>query len=227
MTMLDYLKKSFQKNYENPVGDFSLAGLRIYVKDSVSSTIDLRECLYSIFGSMPKNIYSNIHTIMVGDFSFLRNRKIDATYSSGIIYITNTHTDNYDFISDVLHELAHAFEEKYSDMIYSDEEIKQEFINKRKILFNIVNANGISCSLSEKDFLNPNYDPRFDYFLYEEVGYEKLFHLTKEIFVSPYGATSLREYFANAFENFFVNDIFLVQKYAPSVYKKLVNYLEI
>jgi hypothetical protein len=209
------------------VGDFSLAGLRIYVKDSISPTVDLRECLNAIFGSMPKNIYSNIHTIMIGDFSFLKNRKIDATYSNGIVYVTNKHTDNYDFISDVLHELAHAFEEKHKNIIYGDNEIKEEFLAKRKMLFNVVNANNVFCSLSQEDFLNPKYDLKFDYFLYEEVGYEKLFYLTKDIFVSPYGATSLREYFANAFENFFVNDIFLVKKYAPSVYKKLIKYLEI
>lgn len=225
--MLDYLRKSYQKNYDNPVGGFTLAGLRIYVKEQISPEVDLRECLNTIFGSMPKNIYSNIHSIMIGNFTFLKNRKIDATYSNGIIYITSNHTDNYDFISDVLHELAHAFEEKHADIVYGDEEIKQEFLNKRKMLYNIFKSNGYPCSLTEKDFLNPNYDPKFDRFLYEEVGYERLFNLTKDIFVSPYGATSLREYFANAFENFFVNDIFLVQKYAPSVYKKLINYLEI
>ena len=135
--MLDYLRRSYQKNYDNPVGGFTLAGLRIYVKEQISPEVDLRECLNTIFGSMPKNIYSNIHSIMIGNFTFLKNRKIDATYSNGIIYITSNHTDNYDFISDVLHELAHAFEEKHADIVYADEEIKQEFLNKRKMLYNI------------------------------------------------------------------------------------------
>lgn len=226
MAMLDYLKKSYIKNYNNPVGDFSLAGLRIYVKDPVSTEINLRECLSTIFGNMPKNIYSNIHTIMIGDFSFLQNRKIDATYNNGIIYVTNKHIDNYDLISDIIHELAHAFEEKYSEKLYLDQEIQTEFLNKRKMLFNIIKSNDIKCSFDEKDFLNVSYEKKFDDFLYSTVGYEKLSHFTKDLFVSPYGATSLREYFANAFENFFINDIFLVKKYAPSVYKKLINYLE-
>jgi hypothetical protein len=227
MTMLDYLKKSYNKNYDNPVGGFSLAGLRIYVKEPISNSVNLRECLWEIFGNMPKNLYSNVHTIMIGDFPFLRQRSVDATYQSGIIYVTNKHNDNYDFISDVIHEIAHAFEESHSQELYSDNEIRVEFLNKRKMLYNVLKAHNLLGSFDEKHFLDTHYNLNFDSFLYEKVGYEKLSYLTKDIFVSPYAATSLREYYANAFENFFINDIFIVQKYAPSVYKKLLKYLEI
>jgi len=227
MTMLDYLKKSYIKNYENPVGGFTLAGLRIYVKEPMPPSVNLRECLSEIFGNMPRSLYSNIHTIMIGQFPFLRQRSVDATYQNGIIYITNKHSDNYDFISDVIHEIAHAFEDSHSQELYSDNEIKVEFLGKRKTLFNILKAHNLASSFEEEDFLTTDYNLKFDNFLYQKVGYESLAYLTRDIFVSPYAATSLREYYANAFENFFVNDIFLVQKYAPSVYKKLLKYLEI
>lgn len=227
MTMLDYLKKSYTKNYTNPVGEFSLAGLRVYVKEQLPDSVDLRECLNEIFGNMPRNLYSNIHTIMIGQFPFLRQRSVDATYQNGVIYITNKHNDNYDFISDIIHEIAHAFEEAHSQELYSDNEIKVEFVNKRKMLYNILKAHNLLGSFEQEDFLKTDYNLKFDNFLYQNVGYESLAYLTKDIFVSPYAATSLREYYANAFENFFINDIFLVQKYATSVYKKLLKYLEI
>ena len=227
MTMIDYLKKSYIKNYENPVGDFTLLGLRIYVKEPLSTRVNLRECLIEVFGNMPKYLYSNVHTVMIGQFAFLRQRNIDATYQNGIIYITNKHDDNYDFISDVIHEIAHAFEESHSQELYSDNEIKIEFLEKRKELFNILKAHDLLGSFEKEDFLNTNYNLKFDHFLYQAIGYEKLSNLTRNIFISPYAATSLREYYANAFENFFINDIFLVQKYAQSVYKKLLKYLEI
>ena len=47
------------------------------------------------------------------------------------------------------------------------------------------------------------YDEEFDRFLHEEVGYEKLSILTNDIFINPYAITSLREYFAMAFERGF------------------------
>ena len=51
--------------------------------------------------------------------------------------------------------------------------------------------------------MNPNYVLEFDEFLYKTVGYDLLRDLTVELFVSPYAATSLREYFANGFEHYF------------------------
>jgi hypothetical protein len=42
------------------------------------------------------------------------------------------------------------------------------------------------------------------------------------LFLSPYGATSLREYFSNAFEGYFLNDEKeYVKKISPAVYNKL------
>ena len=50
--------------------------------------------------------------------------------------------------------------------------------------------------------------------------------MTSGLFISPYASTSLREYFANAFEEFFVNDMKPVKDLTPEVYKKIISYLE-
>jgi Mlc titration factor MtfA (ptsG expression regulator) len=41
------------------------------------------------------------------------------------------------------------------------------------------------------------------------------------MFLSPYGCTSLREYFANCFEHYFIESPQAVQKLAPIAYKKI------
>ena len=54
------------------------------------------------------------------------------------------------------------------------------------------------------------------------VGYPTLTQLTPNLFVSPYGATSLREYFANCFEEYFARRQYNhVKKISPAVYEKI------
>jgi len=62
----------------------------------------------------------------------------------------------------------------------------------------------------------------FDMFLYKEVGYPLLSSVVASLFYSPYAATSLREYFANGFESFFMNkDIGRLKNISPTLYKKI------
>lgn len=224
MVSISYLRKSLQSS--SSVGEFTLAGLLVVIKDPLPKTINVKECLSIILERMPRNLFSNIKKIMIGQFDFLEKRSVQAVYRNGIIYITNEHEDNYDFMSDIIHEIAHAFEERNSKQIYSDGTLKQEFLLKREALYKKIISEGSIPIISKNYFLKCEYDLFFDNYLYNIIGYKKLTYLTSDIFVSPYAATSLREYFANAFENFFINDMVLVHKYAPTVYKKLLNFME-
>ena len=67
----------------------------------------------------------------------------------------------------------------------------------------------------------------FDNLLYKEIGYPILANLTSGLFVSPYGATSIREYFANAFEHYFLNDLTSVKLISPTAYDKIQELLEL
>ena len=51
--------------------------------------------------------------------------------------------------------------------------------------------------------MQTEYSNNFDNLLYFEVGYQVLSSIASNLFYSPYGATSLREYFANGFEAFY------------------------
>ena len=77
-------------------------------------------------------------------------------------------------------------------------------------------------------FLNTDFDLEFDEFLYKTVGYPTLRLVTTNLFYSPYGSTSLREYFANGFEAFFMKeDINLLKKISPILYGKIIELLKL
>lgn len=224
---LKYIQNSYFKNYKNPIGTVYINNIKVYIKDPLPETINFRESIEYILEKLPEFCLKNVQQISIGNFVFLKKRQVDAIYKSGIIYLSNRQENNYDLMSDLIHEIAHCFEEQNRDFIYSDQKIKEEFISKRQSLFYILNShNEIPDYITERDFYNVNYDPKFDSFLYNTVGYEKLQNFTNNLFVSPYAATSLREYFANGFENYFINDMFLVKKYANTIYNKLVEFLE-
>jgi len=47
--------------------------------------------------------------------------------------------------------------------------------------------------------------------------------LTMGLFASPYGATSLKEYFANGFEKFYLGETRLVKATSPVLYNILTK----
>ena len=83
-------------------------------------------------------------------------------------------------IGDIVHEVAHSIEEQFQKTIFSDNKIANEFLQKRKKLFDILTRNGYTKD--KKYFKNLNYDKSFDMFLYEEVGYSVLRSLTANLF---------------------------------------------
>jgi Mlc titration factor MtfA (ptsG expression regulator) len=72
-------------------------------------------------------------------------------------------------------------------------------------------------------FANVEYDKEFDDFLLNKVGYDKLALLMQGLFISPYAATSLREYFATGFTEFYLDsDHNFLKVLVPALYKKLL-----
>jgi len=224
---LDYLKKSHQNVFDNNVGETKIQGILVFVKDPLPKNVDMRSCLQYVLERMPKTVLSGVERIMIGQFPFLQSRHVDAIFDDGIIYVSNVHENNLDFYTDVVHEIGHAFEEKNKDFLYGDGEIEREFLGKREKLFQLLDKNNlITHPITKEMFENTKYDKNFDEFLYRKIGYGLLRNFTEGLFISPYGATCIREYYGNAFENFFTNDIFLVKKYSPAVYDKLIEFLE-
>ena len=73
----------------------------------------------------------------------------------------------------------------------------------------------------EEVMSNPSYDKGLDMFFSEKVGYPRMTSIVQGIFYSPYGATSLREYFANGFEAHYYHRDMYLQKISPVLHDKI------
>ena len=106
-------------------------------------------------------------------------------------------------------------------LLYGDKKIEQEFLRKREYLHDILWKMGHKIPLSV--FMDPEYSEEFDMFLYEKIGYDKLSTVMAGVFISPYAATSLREYFATGFTEFYTHPDAhnFLKKVSPELYKKI------
>lgn len=213
-------KKSREKKY-------SFAGIEVSIFDPVPDDINVKGVLEKVTALVPSPLMRFINKINVGQFEILNKRDLDALYKNKTIYLTNLQKSDYDMLDDIIHEIAHSVEEEYFDLIYSDEEIRKEFLSKREKLREILENQGYK--IDPKKYQSVSYDIEFDMFLYEEVGYDKLASLTSSLFLSPYAATSLREYFANGFENIFLSEkaYQILRRLSPKLFKKLVKLISL
>jgi Mlc titration factor MtfA (ptsG expression regulator) len=132
--------------------------------------------------------------------------------------VTNKHQTEKELFECLIHEFAHAIEDQSKNRIYADGDLAREFLAKRTVLYNMLKND---YKISKNDFLNINFSQNFDDFINKTVGYNNIGLLTSGMFLSPYGCTSLREYFANCFEHYFIESPQAVQKLAPIAYKKI------
>ena len=71
--------------------------------------------------------------------------------------------------------------------------------------------------------MNTEFEQDFDDFLHKDIGYTKLSPLIQGLFVSPYAATSIREYFATMFTEFYLDPNHnFIKKVSPAVYEKIM-----
>lgn len=194
----------------------------VYQQNPLPDNIDIAVVIKDLEDKVPRFLCNDIDSIFIGQFSFLKEKDLEAVYESGAIYITNEQEDKDDFLTDIIHEIAHSVEEIYPLDVYGDQKIEQEFLAKRKTMAEILNSHGYD-KYGYDEFAQIEYSPEFDSYLYQEVGYDVLNTLTEGLFISSYGATSLREYFANAFEEFYSGDAYNVKALSPAVYNKIID----
>ena len=200
---------------------------KYYEKEPFDIQVDIDRVFEEVAKIIPSPFLDYIDTIIVGQFDFLDQRDLDALYSDASIYLSNKDKEvESDIVDDIVHEIAHAVEENNQHIIYSDNMISAEFLSKRNNLYFLLKENGFNEEVDFYDFDNLEYDEQFDMFLYQEVSYPLLDTLTTNIFCSPYGATSLREYFANCFEHYFYSSTpKLVKAVSPRVHDKIQELL--
>jgi hypothetical protein len=196
---------------------------RIPVMIQDKPNYDVEEITASLQKTIPVSLVRELDYVIVGDSEYLNERDLDSVYLDGVIYMSPEIEDTEEALLTMVHEVAHSVEENFPQ-IYADETIETEFIGKRIKLMQILKSQDIETT--GHDFVSTEYDEKFDDFLYLQVGYPRLRTLTSGLFMSPYATTSVREYFADAFEEYFLRDPMGVKLMAPAVYYKIEELLE-
>ena len=214
---LETQKKLLQKNSDF----YTPLGTHVYFKDDMMNDVDVEAAVAKVESKLPQHLLSEIEMIIIGWFDEFEQNHFNAFYDSGAVYVSNMQDDEGDLFDDIVHEISHSVEEAYGYQIYGDQKIKEEFLRKREYLHDIMWKMGFKAPKSFFD--NVEYDPEFDEFLHKKVGYDKLSTIMQGVFVSPYAATSLREYFATMFTEFYLSSEHnFLKKVGPAVYEKIL-----
>tara|TARA_Y100000593_G_scaffold15382_2_gene29920 strand:+ start:4158 stop:4811 length:654 start_codon:yes stop_codon:yes gene_type:complete len=193
----------------------------VFIEDK--PVFDAKRTISAVEKRVPDFLVSELDYILITDSTYLKERDLDSVYLDGVIYLSSEVQDGEEAALTLAHEIAHSVEELFPQ-IYQDESIEAEFLGKRRKLYEILSSMGIENT--GQDFLNAEYCEKFDDFLYLEIGYPLLRSLTSGLFMSPYAVTSVREYFADAFEEYFFRDPATVKLISPSVYFKIEDLLD-
>ena len=221
MYNLDYLNISNKRFQEQQREILMKEGLQVFIKDKLKNDISLKSVLDTVSSYIPSHLFSEIDSIYVGLFDDFEKKETNAAYKDGAIYISNDQEEEQDLIDDMVHEVAHSLEAPYGYLIYGDGKLKEEFLSKRKKLYDVLESEGLSPNLDL--FMNTEYNLEMDNYLYKEVGYDRLNFIMNSysIFTSAYPSTSLREYFASGFEYYFLEEPTYLSEICPELFDKI------
>ena len=219
--MKKYVLESYNRYIESRK-EYYLNRVPVYIINPLPSDIDLEHVLEEIASSVPNSFIDLIEGIYIGQFPELKNREIQAMLKDGAIYLSNFE-DEVDvtedvIIDDIIHEIAHSIEDEYHSLLYDDGIVEKEYIGKKKRLMDILEAEGEE--FDKYMFFSDSVD-KFDDFLYNDVGYDRLSLIINGLFISPYSVTTLREYFSNGFEEYLRGDRAYLKQTCPYLFYKI------
>jgi len=206
----------------NKIEYFLFSRIPILIKDRLENEIKIKDVIDKIEKRIPEHLFYEIDTIIIGQFPELIQRDVKSVYTDGAIYATNVQKNSDDLFDDIIHEIAHSLEKPYGMDLYGDDKLQFEFLGKKQRLLDILRSNGYTIAYDWDQ--SSDYEEDFDEFLYFDLGFEKLQSFTRGLFVTPYSATSLSEYFSEGFEHYLLHDPIYLNKISPELYTK-VRYL--
>ncbi len=120
----------------------------------------------------------------------------------------------------ILFTIAHAVEDEYNSIIYSDGQVEGEYLSKKKRFLDTLSSYGYR--VPNRVRVGSEYSKELDDFLFYNIGYENLVSFTTGLFLDPYASVSLSEYFAVNFEAYYVSeDVGYLKNTSPVVYNKI------
>ena len=222
MTILkEYITKSATQAQKAQTSFRVFDDTEVLIKDPLPENINIRRVFSKLSDVIPYRFLHELDMIYIGQFDHLKDREVSSVYDSGAIYLSNDQDDEADILDDIVHEIAHMVEEIKGGALYGDGLIEGEFLNKRINLERILRFNEYNTFFF--DFKDPDFSEDLDLFFYTEIGYPTLETLGDGLFISPYAATSLREYFATGFEEYYLGDARQLSQVSPKLYNKINN----
>jgi len=216
----EYIKESASRLFEK---NYRLHNHKVYMVKPFTNDVDFSSVLQKIEDYIPQHLMNNFEGIYVGNFSDFnkKGRPFNAVFKDGAIYISNNQDDGEDLIDDIIHEISHSIEEDegLNDIIYGDGALESEFLAKRQSLYHLLDKPTVNMGY----YLEPEYNKGFDKHLYNDLGYDYLRTISSRLFYSPYAITSLREYWANGFENYILGDTRRLKDLSPVLFKKVTE----
>ena len=152
----------------------------------------------------------------MGHFKDKHNNR--SFYRDGKLFISVKNIE--DLLSDTTHEIGHYVFDRYPEILEIPE-LQNEFLQKRKILFDRLEQSGYKPT--RKLFANIAYSKELDEYLTNGLGYEKVIGHIVGIFPDVYSITSNEEYLAVSFEYFFSGDSEkrqYIRELCPKVHQK-------
>lgn len=227
--MKEYLTNSIERSLKERK-EYYLYDIPIYILKPLPEHIDVNDVIETLKETVPYRYLSNLEGIYVGEFPELKDRKIQAMFRDDVIYLSSfenhPEVEEETILNNIIHEIAHSLEEKSYFDIYGDNTIEKEYTGKKKRLLDLLRANGVVFPGMGKLFFSDEHVDELDDFLFNKLGYDKLLALTPGLFLTPYSTTSLREYFAEGFEEWLQGDKDFLKEICPALYNKLKTILE-
>lgn len=229
MINANYIRTSFEKILSENIERYLFNRILVYQKDPLPKNIDLNLVISEIENKIPQHLLDEVDDIFIGDFKEFTDRNINAFYKDGAIFVTNKQSSTDDLLDDIVHEIAHAVEEKLGLELYSDGNIEEEFLYKRKVFyFRLVKHVHIRTVPKYSVFQNSEYNLEFDEYLYKTLGYDKIRSFMSDTFSTMYSLTSLEEYFAEGFKELFLDqNVVILKKMCPRLYEKLTELIDL
>jgi hypothetical protein len=198
----------------------------VYVKTDVDTGLNFNRILEIIRSIVPEKLFNNsLQNIMVGNFKGLNNKNVDSGYESGVIYIGEEmlNKSEEEMVESIVHELAHVMEDQTGNAIKNNHDVKAEFLDKRMKLYQDLQEHGLEPDIDE--FMNEDYDSRFDSYLMHNVGYDTIKRLSSSYMIDPYAFTDIREYIAMNFEKYALGKVSEVRQKGRVIGEFLGNIL--
>jgi hypothetical protein len=219
--MQEYIRESALRAQQNKKEWRLYDEVLVIMESPLPKDINIKNVLNYIETHVPRRMLGNVDVVYVGDFDILKKRQIQSLYLNGAVMVTSHQNSEQEMIDMLIHEFAHGLEAQESMFLYGDSVLQVEFLAKRKKLVARLKQHGLECP-EQKLLSIVDFSKEIDDYLFNVVGYDRLAMMTTDIFVTPYAATSLREYFANGFEHFFHPEEHIhIKSICPKLYRRI------